>query len=182
MFMNIEEKLMKQKSLSQIPGVQSDNPKPVLSPSTPLLRINSVEGLKTCPDELRADSERSRSIQNPKWAGFLVILVLFVGCLGVAAVQQPKKVPRIGYLTGVTRAGQSARIEAFRQGLRELGYVEGKNILIEYRYAEGKSDRFPGLAAELVRSQGRRHRYGGAGINPFCQASVCYDSHRHGAG
>src|SRR5213594_2210371 len=67
------------------------------------------------------------------------------------AAQQPAKVPRIGYLTGATPDGQSARIEPFRQGLRELGYVEGKNIVIEYRYAEGKHDRLPTLAAELVR-------------------------------
>ena len=68
-----------------------------------------------------------------------------------AEAQQPTKVPRIGYLAGTSASGQSARIEAFRQGLRELGYVEGKNIVIEYRYAEGKLDRLPALAAELVR-------------------------------
>ena len=68
-----------------------------------------------------------------------------------AGAQQATKVPRIGYLTGATRDGQAARIEAFRQGLLELGYVEEKNIVIEYRYAEGKLDRLPGLAAELVR-------------------------------
>ena len=65
--------------------------------------------------------------------------------------QQPKKVPRIGFLSGVSPSAISARIEAFRQGLRELGYVEGKNIVIEWRYAEGKLDRLPALAAELVR-------------------------------
>jgi putative tryptophan/tyrosine transport system substrate-binding protein len=65
--------------------------------------------------------------------------------------QQPAKVPRIGYLTGATPDGQSARIESFRQGLRELGYLEGKNIVIEYRYAELEPDRLPALAAELVR-------------------------------
>ena len=80
----------------------------------------------------------------------LVVVVLLV--LGVIAeAQQPAKIPRIGYLTGATPDGQSARIEPFRQGLRELGYVEGKNIFIEYRYAEGKLDRLPALAAELVR-------------------------------
>src|SRR5215467_15343421 len=82
--------------------------------------------------------------------------ILFAGAMLAVAVtaeaQQPtKKVPRIGYLTGATADGQSARLEAFRQGLRELGYVEGKNIVIEYRYAEGKSNRLPGLATELVR-------------------------------
>ena len=65
--------------------------------------------------------------------------------------QQPTKIPRIGFLTGQSPSSISARVEAFRQGLRELGYVEGKNIIIEYRYAEGKLDRLPALAAELVR-------------------------------
>ena len=68
-----------------------------------------------------------------------------------AKAQQPKKVPRIGYLSGVDPARESARAEAFRLALRELGYVEGQNIAIEYRYAEGKRDRFSELAAELVR-------------------------------
>jgi len=80
-----------------------------------------------------------------------VIIATLLGCVGIAEAQQPAKVPRIGYLTGATPDGQSARIEAFRQGLRELGYVEGKNIVIEYRYAELKPDRLPALAAELVR-------------------------------
>ena len=71
--------------------------------------------------------------------------------LRLAEAQQPTKVPRIGYLAGVSPSTISARIEAFRQGLRELGYVEGKNIVIEWRYAEGKLDRLPALAAELVR-------------------------------
>ena len=63
--------------------------------------------------------------------------------------QQTKKVPRIAWL-GAARTS-SSRIEAFRQGLHELGYAEGKNIVIEYRYAEGKLDRLPALAADLVR-------------------------------
>jgi putative ABC transport system substrate-binding protein len=64
--------------------------------------------------------------------------------------QQPKKVPRIGYL-GSGAASYPARVAAFRQGLRELGYVEGKNILIEWRSPEGKIDRLPAIATELVR-------------------------------
>ena len=68
-----------------------------------------------------------------------------------ASAQQAAKIPRIGYLTGASLSGQLARTEAFRQGLHELGYVEGNNIVIEWRYAEGKFDRLPALAAELVR-------------------------------
>ena len=64
--------------------------------------------------------------------------------------QQPAKIPRIGFLSGTSLSSTSARVEAFRQGLRELGYVEGKNIIIEYRSAEGKLDRLPALAADLV--------------------------------
>ena len=68
-----------------------------------------------------------------------------------AEAQQPKKVPRIGYLSPGEPASESTRAEAIRLALRELGYIEGQNIAIEYRYAEGKRDRFPELAAELVR-------------------------------
>jgi len=68
-----------------------------------------------------------------------------------AEAQQPTKIPRIGFLFGSSLSIASARIEAFRQGLRELGYVEGKSIVIEWRSAEGKLDRLPSLAAELVR-------------------------------
>jgi putative tryptophan/tyrosine transport system substrate-binding protein len=68
-----------------------------------------------------------------------------------AEAQQAKKVPRIGYLSGTSLSAAAARTEAFRQGLRDLGYIEGKNIVVEYRYAEGKLDRQRELAAELVR-------------------------------
>ena len=68
-----------------------------------------------------------------------------------AQAQQPKKVPRIGYLSSTDPATESTRSEAIRLALRELGYIEGQNIAFEYRYAEGKLDRFPELAAELVR-------------------------------
>ena len=64
--------------------------------------------------------------------------------------QQPKKIPRIGFLGATSASANSARLKAFEQGLRELGYVEGKNIVIEYRYADGRPDRLPTLAAELV--------------------------------
>ena len=76
--------------------------------------------------------------------------VLFALCVSAHA-QQPTKIPRIGLLFTATPSAAAARIEAFRQGLRELGYVEGKNILIEQRYAEGQLNHMNELAAELVR-------------------------------
>jgi len=78
-------------------------------------------------------------------------VTIVLASLQIASAQQPTKIPRIGFLSAVSRSTISARIEAFRQGLRELGYVEGKNIVIEYRSAQGKLDRVPDLAAELVR-------------------------------
>jgi ABC-type uncharacterized transport system substrate-binding protein len=88
-----------------------------------------------------------------KKAGILSILFLVVlFAVGVIAeAQQPTNVPRIGILVAASASSYTARLEAFRQGLRELGYVEGKNILIEYRYSEGKLQLLPDLAAELVR-------------------------------
>jgi putative tryptophan/tyrosine transport system substrate-binding protein len=80
------------------------------------------------------------------------ILVVVLLALGVTTeAQQPKKVPLIGVLSPFDPVGESARSEAIRQALRGLGYIEGQNIATEYRYAEGKVDRFPELAAELVR-------------------------------
>jgi putative ABC transport system substrate-binding protein len=69
----------------------------------------------------------------------------------VVQAQQAKKIPRVGYLDGASLSAVAARTEAFRKGLRELGYIDGKNILIEWKSAEGKVERLPALAAELVR-------------------------------
>jgi ABC-type uncharacterized transport system substrate-binding protein len=84
-----------------------------------------------------------------------VVSILFLAILLAVAViadaQQAKKVPRIGFLGAAYPSTNAARIEAFRQGLRALEYVEGKNIIIEWRWAEGKPERLPDLAAELVR-------------------------------
>ncbi|HEY7321400.1 MAG TPA: ABC transporter substrate-binding protein [Candidatus Binatia bacterium] len=68
-----------------------------------------------------------------------------------ASAQQPKKIPRIGVLSAFSPSSELSRLEAFRQGLRELGYIEGQNIVIEYRYGEGNRDRARELAAELER-------------------------------
>src|SRR6266576_1556730 len=88
-----------------------------------------------------------------KKAGAVSILFV-VALLAVAVIanaQQPKKVPRIGYLSNTDPATESTRAEGVRLALREIGYIGGQNIAIEYRYAEGKLDRLPALAAELVR-------------------------------
>jgi putative ABC transport system substrate-binding protein len=80
-----------------------------------------------------------------------ILATVFLATVPLAEAQQPTKVPRIGFQSAASPSANAARIEAFRQGLRDLGYVEGKNIVIEYRYAEGKLDRLSELAAELVR-------------------------------
>jgi putative ABC transport system substrate-binding protein len=101
------------------------------------------------PSKSLLDNLKS-AIQNPKWQGPLAFVIAFVMCGAVAQAQQGKKVARIGYLSALDPGGESTRIEAIRLALRELGYIEGQNIATEYRYAEGKLDRLPALAAELV--------------------------------
>src|SRR5713226_10655887 len=82
-----------------------------------------------------------------------MLLVFLVAPLAAATAQSPDKVPRVGYLNPGSASDplRQRRLEAFRQGLRELGYVEGQNIALEPRWAEGKYDRYPALAADLVR-------------------------------
>jgi len=80
----------------------------------------------------------------------IVALALLAGPLGATA-QQPAKVPRVGYLGSSSPAVDADLIGAFRQGLRDLGYIEGQNLVIEYRWAEGRYERLPEFAAELVR-------------------------------
>src|SRR5512141_2560342 len=89
-------------------------------------------------------------IANQKWVELALVLVLVGFASGVES-QQPKKVPRIGYLSSGDPAGDSAGSEGIRLALRERGYIEGQNIATEYRYAEGKRDRVSELAAELAR-------------------------------
>jgi putative tryptophan/tyrosine transport system substrate-binding protein len=81
----------------------------------------------------------------------ILLIVAVVAVAAMAQAQQPKKVTRIGYLAGADPARESARAAAIRLALRDLGYIEGQNISTEYRYAEGKVDRAPEHAAELVR-------------------------------
>jgi len=101
--------------------------------------------------QLRFAFNRKSKIQNLKWVGIFAIALTFAfGGVGAQA-QQAKKVPRIGLLSPFSPSATAIWHQAFRQGLRDLGWVEGKSISIEYRYAEGKADRLPDLAAELVR-------------------------------
>jgi len=79
-----------------------------------------------------------------------VLPVLILITVHLAEAQQPTKIPRLGYLSGTSSSFSTGRVDALRQGLNELGYFEGKNIVIEYRYADGKPDRLPALAKELV--------------------------------
>src|SRR5258706_11372599 len=117
---------MRQKSFLRFLGFQSGNPKS-----------------KTRP-------ELCRRIQNLKWAGLSVIAFLIVVCGARADAQQPGKIFRIGFLDSSTASGIAGLLQAFRQELRKLGWIEGKNITIEYRFAEQKFERLPELAAELA--------------------------------
>src|SRR2546427_11909499 len=84
----------------------------------------------------------------------IIVCLLTTALLSIAPfveAQQSPNVPRIGFLGAISAAALAARVQAFRQGLHELGYVEGKNIVLEYRWAEGRNERLPDLAAELVR-------------------------------
>ena len=110
--------------------------------------------MKQTPSTQFLDSlsdNRKSKIENLKWLGLSLIAFVLVVAGPVAQAQQPKKVPRIGYVSGTgDPSNPGPYVEALRQGLRDLGYVEGKNIVIEYRGAEGKLDRIPSLVAELV--------------------------------
>ena len=87
------------------------------------------------PSKSLSDNRKS-AIQNPKWVGIFAIALTFA--FGGAAAQQPKKVSRIGYLSSTDPANEFPRAEAIRLALRALGYIEGQNIAIEYRYAIGE--------------------------------------------
>jgi len=98
-----------------------------------------------------SDNRKSK-IQNLKWGGVVAIVVTFAMCGAVAQAQQAGKIFRIGFLDSSTAAGSAVLIDAFRQELRKLGWVEGKNIIIEYRFGENKgAEHQTELAADLVR-------------------------------
>jgi ABC-type uncharacterized transport system substrate-binding protein len=94
---------------------------------------------------------RREGEMNKRKLGSFALSVMLLALWLPAEAQQPGKIPRIGYLSITDAATDSPRAEGIRLALREIGYIEGQNIAIEYRYAEGKNDRLPGLATELVR-------------------------------
>jgi ABC-type uncharacterized transport system substrate-binding protein len=99
---------------------------------------------KACP-------EPHRRIENLKLVGIVALVFTFAFGGAVATAQQPTKIFRIGFLDNSTAAGSAVLVDAFRQEMRKLGWIEGKNITIEYRFAEQKDERLPELAADLVR-------------------------------
>jgi putative ABC transport system substrate-binding protein len=112
--------------------------------------MTEIRGQRSEVSSQKSGLSRDLTLSPLPFALSLLCAMLFALCLSAQA-QQPTKIPRIGFLCTTPLAAYSARIGAFRQGLHDLGYVEGKNILIEYRSAEGRSDRLAELAAELVR-------------------------------
>ena len=82
---------------------------------------------------------------------YAAILLALAGHAAVGDAQQPARIPRVGFVAAAHPAAVAARTEAFRQGLRELGYVEGLNVVVDYRYAEEQFDRVPALVDELIR-------------------------------
>jgi ABC-type uncharacterized transport system substrate-binding protein len=112
--------------------------------ATPSKSLSDNRKSKTC-------AELCRSIQNPKWLGISVIAFVLVAAVAVVQAQQPTKVPRIGFLDSSTASSNAVLVEAFRRELSKLGWIEGKNIAIAYRFAEGHPKSRPELAAELVR-------------------------------
>src|SRR2546425_12019739 len=85
----------------------------------------------------------------------ILVAAMLLAVAVIAEAQQPKKMPRIGYMSGSgDPKTPGPQVEGFRQGLRDLGYIEGKNILVEYRYVDEGLDRVPGLVTELVRLKG----------------------------
>ena len=122
--------------------------KHVLSPSA-TLRINSGEKTQRPP---RFGELKSKIVRRAMKDIFrlIAIIVAVTACCAIAEAQQTKKVFRIGLLSATRPSPMPPAIEALRQGLRELGYIEGQNIIVEYRWADGKDDRYAPLAAELV--------------------------------
>jgi hypothetical protein len=111
----------------------------------------------------------------------LLLIGSVLAAIQFAQAQEPKKIWRIGYLSSFDAGSESSRSEAIRLQLHELGYSDGQNIAIEYRYSEGKVDRLPELAAELVRLKVRSDRGSRRRLaDPGCEESDQDNSDRNG--
>ena len=141
--------------------------------------VRATSELLVRPPRPEEEENGAKTDLKRKTSSSCACAMLFALCYSATA-QQPKKVPRIGYLSLADPARESARSEAIRLALRELGYIEGQNIAIEYRYAEGKRDRFPELAAELVRLKVDIIVVSGGPADPGGQECDQDDSHRYG--
>ena len=110
-----------------------------------MTKIRRMDWLVSSSDNLKS------KIKNPKWAGLVAFVLALTLCGAVAEAQQPGKIYRIGFLDGGTAAGMAVLVKVFLDELSKLGWIEGKNFTIEYRFGEGKLGRGPELAADLVR-------------------------------
>jgi putative ABC transport system substrate-binding protein len=113
------------------------------------MRVLSCDGPLVCPPP-RAEEEAQRKKMKNKIT-FLTLGAMFFALCGSVDAQQPGKVFRIGFLDPSTAAGNAVLVDAFRQEMGKLGWIEGKNYVIEYRFAEQRNERLPELAADLVR-------------------------------
>jgi putative tryptophan/tyrosine transport system substrate-binding protein len=100
---------------------------------------------KNFPGQAISNSGKNRGMKT-----VLLLIGFILSPIKPAEAQQPGKVARVGYVSVRGASSQAPLLEAFKQGLRELGYIEGKNVIIEYRFAEGKRERVPSMVSELV--------------------------------
>ena len=127
---------MDKKSSSRFPDFRSDNRKSKTR-TEPHRSIQNRRSLLPTTGNLKS------KIENLKWAGLFAIIVTLTVCGARADAQQTGKVFRIGFLDESTASGMAGLLEAFRQELSKLGWIEGKNIAFEYRFAEQKNERLP---------------------------------------
>ena len=121
--------------------------------------------------------ERARKNMKRKITVLTLSAMLFA-LYGSVDAQQPGKIARIGFLDASTASGMAVLVEAFQQELTKLGWIEGKNITIEYRFAEQKPERLPELAAELLRLKVDLIVVTGGGAGVGSEESDCYHPHR----
>jgi hypothetical protein len=125
--------------------------------------------MRTNTGQQEPDTEQSKYAALIAQASILaaMLFTLLFTAFGSVQAQDNKKIPRVGFLSATSPTANSARIEAFRQGLRDLGYAERKNIIVEWRCADGKFDRPPQPCGRTGWSQGGRDRFQRSGTHTF---------------